>query len=118
MALRGAVACPRYASERHGEAAHLDQAAILDSDCLHLFAVNRNLEQRLPLTVDCAGFGIAGVANAEILHAELEAENTFAQPETVLPADFDGWQVAAGGKTARAELPPHSLVPTTFALRS
>ena len=34
-----------------------------------------------------------------------------------MPADFDGWQVATGSGTARTELPPHSLLATTFALR-
>ena len=117
VALHGAVAGPRYTSERYGEAAYLDQAAILDGDRLHLFAVNRSLEQPLPLTVDCAGFGVGSVANAEILHGELQAENTFAQPETVLPAEFDGWQVTTDGEAASTELLPHSLVATTFALR-
>ena len=117
VALRGAVAGPGYASERYGEAAYLDQAAILDGERLHLFAINRGLEQPLPLTVDCAGFGVSGVADAEILHGELQAENTFAQPETVVPADFDGWQVGANGESVHTELPPHSLVATTFALR-
>ena len=113
VSLRGAVNGPRYASERYGEVAYLDHAAILDGRRLHVFAVNRSLNEDMKLVVDCADRRIKRVVDAEILHAGLEAENSFEAPDAVAATPFDGWTVR---DSAEATLPPHSLTATTFAL--
>ena len=113
VSLRGAVNGPRYASERYGEVAYLDHAAILDGKRLHVFAVNRSLNEDMKLVVDCADRRIKRVVDAEILHAGLQAENSFEAPDAVAAAPFDGWAVR---DSAEATLPPHSLTATTFAL--
>ena len=113
ISLRGAVRGPTYTSERYGEVGYLDQAAVLDGDRLHVFAVNRNLDEDMPFTIDCADRPIAKVVDAEILHAPLQAENSFDKPDAVAAVAFDGW-VANG--SAEAVLPPHSFTATTFAL--
>ena len=113
IALRGAVDGPGYESERYGSVAYLDHAAVIDGDLLHVFAVNRHIEEPLRLTVECADRGIASLVDAEILHAELKAENTFDEPDAVVSRPFEGWRTDG---TAQAELPPHALVATTFRL--
>ena len=78
-----------------------------------MFAVNRSLDEDMRLVVDCADRSIAKVLDAEILHAELQAENGFDEPDHVSPAPFDGWVVQG---SAEATLPPHSFTASTFAL--
>ena len=112
VSLRGAVLGPRYTSERYGEVACLDHAAMLDGDRAHVFAVNRSLDEDMRLSVELDR-PIAKVVDAEILHAELRSENDFDAPDRVSPAPFDGWVVQG---SAEAVLPPHSLTATTFAL--
>jgi len=113
IALSGVVDGPGYASERYGAVHDLDHAAVIDADRLHVFAVNRHLEQPMSLTVDCADRRIVGVEDAEILHADLKAENTFEAPDVVTAREFDAWHTDGA---AVAELPPHSLTATTFRL--
>ena len=113
VSLRGAVEGPGYASERYGEVAFLDHAAIIDGSKLHVFAINRQLDDHMPLTVAFADHVIARVLSSEVLHADLKAENTFESPDEVRAIPFDGW--SADGN-ANALLPPHSLVATTFEL--
>ena len=113
VSLRGAVVGPRYSSEHYGEVAYLDQAAMLDGDRLHVFAVNRSLDEDMRLVVDCSDRPIAKVVNAEILHAELDAENSFDEPDHVSSVPFDAWTVRG---SAAATLPPHSFTASTFAL--
>ena len=116
IALRAAIDGPSYVSERYGEAKYLDQAAILDAQELHVFAINRALNQPMELVIDLADCDIKQVANAEILCADdLKAENTFERPDVVRAEPFDAWRIDGTGR-ASTSLPPHSLVATTFAL--
>lgn len=113
VSLRGTVVGPHYASKGYGNVSYLDHAAVLDGDRLHVFAVNRSLDEDMRVVVDCADRSIAKVADADILHDELRAENSFEAPDHVAPAPFDGWVVQG---SAEAILPPHSFTATTFAL--
>ena len=113
VSLRGVVDGPGYTSERYGAVNYLDHAAAIDGDRLHVFAVNRHAEDAMQLTVECADREIVDVADSEILHADLKAENTFDRPDVVTAREFDGW--SANGK-AVAEVPPHAFGATTFRL--
>jgi len=115
VALRGVVDGPGYVSERYGEVAYLDHAAITSGTKLHVFAINRSLDKAMELAIDFADRDIAGVVDAEILHADRKAENTFERPDAVAAEPFDGWRVDGN---ATAELPPCSLTATTFAFAS
>ena len=113
VSLRVAVEGPTYQSQRYGEAPFLDHAAVINGTELQVFAINRQLDDHMPLTVAFADRAIARVLSSEILHADLKAENTFENPDEVRAIPFDGW--SADGN-ANATLPPHSLVATTFEL--
>ena len=115
VALRCAVAGPSYSSKRYGEVCYLDAAAILAGAKLHLFAINRSVDQPMELVLDFAGVDVGRVLDAEILCADLKAENTFEAPGAVSTAPFDGWRERSSGPTA--VLPAHALIATTFALR-
>ena len=115
VALRCAVAGPSYSSKRYGEVCYLDAAAILAGAKLHLFAINRSVDQPMELELDFAGVDVGRVLDAEILCADLKAENTFEAPGAVSTAPFDGWRERSSRPTA--VLPAHALIATTFALR-
>ena len=115
-ALRGAVDGPSYVSKRYGAVAQLDHAAVIDGRVLHVFAINRSLDESMELVVDLADEDIAAVADAEILQADLKAENTFERPNAVCAAPFDGWDVGNARGRAVAQLPPHAFTATTFRL--
>ena len=101
VSLRGAVIGPSYASERFGEVPYLDHAAILDGDRLHVFAVNRSLDEDMRLVVDLDR-SIAKVVTAELLHAELRDENGLDVPDRVASAPFDGWAVQGSAEAVFA----------------
>ena len=77
----------------------LKVAAVEDaaSGTVTLFALNRNLEEAMPLEVALGGFGkIAGVESAlQLRHRSLKATNTKEQPERVAPAQLKAVDVKA-----------------------
>jgi alpha-N-arabinofuranosidase len=106
---------PIHTSSSYGECPELDCAAILnpDSKQLHVFAMNRNVNQSAELEISLAGAALAP-QRAEILHADsLKTANGFDAPGQVVSRAYDEWQ---GGELATAELPPHSFLATTFSL--
>jgi len=112
-ALSAQIDGPRYQS-KYGEVSYLDAAATLEGNSLHLFAVNRHTEEPMPLVVELGGSEILRVDTSEIVHAlSLDAENTFEAPDIVVARPFEGWSTV---DQAHVELPPHSLVATTFQL--
>ncbi len=111
IALSAHIDGPRYESE-YGEVSYLDAAATLDGKSLNLFAMNRHTSEPLPLAVELGGNEIARVDTSEIVHAlSLDDQNTFDAPNTVVSKPFEGWSTR---DRIVVELPPHSLVATTF----
>ena len=112
-ALSAHIDGPRYQSE-YGEVPYLDTAATFDDNSLNIFAMNRHTSEPLPLVVELCGMEIVRVDTSEIVHApSLDGENTFEAPGTVTSRPFEGWSTR---DQVLAELPPHSLVATTFRL--
>lgn len=112
-ALSAHIDGPRYQST-YGEVPYLDTAATLSGNSLNLFAMNRHTSEPLPLVVELGGMEVSRVDTSEIVHApSLDAENTFEAPNTVISRPFEGWSTR---DPVLAELPPHSLVATTFRL--
>ena len=88
---------------------YLKLAAVHDerAGSLTLFALNRSLDQMLPLEVTARGFSGLTVAQALALHdRDLDAANTRDEPERIEPAPLEG--VALEGDRLRALLPPAS----------
>ena len=112
-ALAGRVVGPGYDSPSYGQVDYLDQSAILDGNHLHVFAINRSLDEHMPLTVRLADGAITRVVSSETLHGDPKAMNDFDDPDVVRAVPFDGW--TADGNAA-ADLPPVSLTATTFEL--
>lgn len=89
-------------------APYLKLAAVrTQNDGLTLFALNRHLTERLPMTVAVTGLNIETVQAARTLHhPDLNAANTRDSPDTVRPAPL--LEAAITGGTLRATLPPAS----------
>ena len=112
-ALSAHIDGPRYESE-YGEVPYLDTAATFNENTLNLFAMNRHTSDPLPLVVELGAMEIAHVDTSEIVCApSLDGENTFDAPNTVVSRPFEGWSTR---DQVLVELPPHSLVATTFRL--
>lgn len=103
-----------YDSTSYGHVPYLDSAAMMDGDLLKVFTINRHLDESMALDVRVADRAIAEVVSAELLHADsLDAQNTVEDPDNVQARVFTDWELDDG---ARAEIPAHALVATTFRL--
>jgi alpha-L-arabinofuranosidase len=88
---------------------YLKLAAVQDerAGSLTLFALNRSLDEEMPLEVTARGFSGLAVEQALALHdRDLDAANTKDDPDRVKPAPLEG--VALQCDRLRALLPPAS----------
>jgi alpha-L-arabinofuranosidase len=118
--LRGRVECEGYAAAYYdpytvedpfhavSSAPYLKLAAVANKvGGLTLFALNRDVEQEMTVSVSARGFGRLAVTAATVLtDSDLKAANTKAAPSRVKPTRLSG--VAVGAETVRIELPPAS----------
>ena len=82
------IRSPHYDDETYGAVPFLDAVAVLDEaqDTLTIFAVNRSLEDSLPLDGDLRGFGHGRVVEHLVLeHADPTTTNTAQHPHNVVP---------------------------------
>jgi alpha-L-arabinofuranosidase len=119
-ALRAVVTCESYAAAYYDpysvedpsraipHAAYLKLSAVAnEGGGLTLFALNRDVEQEMTVSVSARGFGRLALAEATVLtDSDLKAANTKAAPFRVKPARLSG--VVVGAETVRMELPPAS----------
>jgi alpha-N-arabinofuranosidase len=90
-------------------APYLKLAAVHDdkTDRLTLFALNRSLDEEMPLAVDAVGFTDIVVRQAlQLCDPDLEAVNTRAAPDRVSPKPLA--RVKAGSQRVEATLAPAS----------
>ena len=89
-------------------APYLKLAAVQDDDgSLTLFALNRHLEEAMPLDVRLPGLeGLRQVEAVQLVDADLDAANTRDDRERVVPSPLGGARLAAG--QLRVELAPAS----------
>ena len=120
VVMSASVECETYAAAYycpHGaedafypvpQAAYLKLSAVAnEGGGLSLFALNRDVEQEMTMSVKARGFGRLAVAEATVLtDSDLKAANSKAAPDRVKPAKLSG--VAVGSETVRIELPPAS----------
>ena len=102
IALNLNLTCPTYEDETFGLVPYLEAVAIWnpESEKLTLFAVNRNLEQGLPLVADLRDFDDYRLTQHSVLkHDNLKATNSFDQPDNVKPVYQVGGQSNGGNLT-------------------
>ena len=115
VSLRPVVAGPVYEGRTNGRVQVVDVSAILATDRVHLFAVNRSLDEPARVYVEIADESIVAVESAELLTGPgPKAANSFEQPGLIKSRTFDEASVAAG--RAEVVLPPLSVAAITFRL--
>ena len=113
ISLQPVVEGPGYESPSYGYVNEIDTSAILGDGVLHVFLVNRNLEESALVEVQHPGGQLTGVASAEIVSGTHPDErNTFEQPDRVTSQKFQAVSVKDGA--AQLEIPPLSVVAVSF----
>lgn len=82
------VLTPVYESKTYGEAPYLDSVCVWDEekDTLTIFAVNKSLDEDMEVSCDLRQFeGYKIVEHIVLNNDDLQAANTEAQPENVVP---------------------------------
>jgi alpha-N-arabinofuranosidase len=101
---------PRGSLEQYYDvtAPYLKLAAVWQDDGgLTLFAINRSLDEAMPLEIGAIGFGALTLTEAAVLrHADLDAVNSLEDPDRVAPVPLSG--VVVAGERVTATLPPAS----------
>ncbi len=111
--LRVALDGPTARSRDSGEVPMVDVAAVAAGATLHVFAVNRSVEEAAPLRIEVPGCSLA-LVDAELLTAPgVDAANTWATPDAVVPNPCT--PATEGGRIV-VELPPHSFLAATLTL--
>jgi alpha-N-arabinofuranosidase len=115
ISLRPVVAGPAYEGRTNGRVHVVDASAILAADKIHLFAVNRGLDEPAKVKVQVSDRDIATLDSGELLTGPgPKAANSFEQPNLIKSKTFEEARVAAG--QAEVELPPLSVAAMTFRL--
>lgn len=100
VSLQPAVDCdtydiPAYATsdfhqyDAHEGVPYIESAAALDEDrgLLNVFVINRNWQEDIPLVLDVSGFeGYEFIEHKQLFADDLEAANSFENPQRVVPA--------------------------------
>ena len=115
ISLKPVVTGPVYEGRTNGRVHVVGASAILAAEQLHLFAVNRSLNEPAVVRVELADRDIASLRSAELLTGpDPKAANSFEQPHLIQSQRFEEARIAAG--RAELELPPLSVAAMTFRL--
>jgi alpha-N-arabinofuranosidase len=113
VALRPAVAGPGYESPSYGFVHTIDTSAILGDGVLHLFLVNRSLDQSATVELSNPGLRLTSVQSAELVTGpSAGAQNTFDQPDLVSSHTFN--DIVLNDGQAAIQLPALSVAGITF----
>ncbi len=113
LALQPVVRGPGYESPSYGFVHSVDTSAILGEGLLHVFLLNRSLDERAPVDVAVGGLHLAAVRSAEVIGGpSAAARNTFSEPDAIGSREFKAIELRDGG--ARVQLPPLSAAAITF----
>jgi alpha-L-arabinofuranosidase len=115
VALHPAVQGPGYDSSSYGYVNYIDTSAILGDGELHVFLVNRSLDQSASVEINYAGDEISKLKSAELITGNSpQARNTFEQPDQITCQQFKA--VTVHDTRAHLELPALSIAALTFGL--
>ena len=99
---------PDYAfGDQHIPAVSASATRSADGQTVHLSLVNTNPNQGVTLRIACSGFAAAAASGRVLTAPTMQAHNTFAAPDAVMPAPFTGVTLAAGSLEVR--LPAKSI---------
>jgi len=115
VALRSIVDGPTYQSKSYGAVSVVDASAILGEGKLHVFLVNRSVEDGTSVRIVLADRAILSLESAEVLTGpDAKAANSLENPNAVRSQSLTELRLAGGG--AELTMPPLSLVAMTLAI--
>ncbi|NLV36553.1 MAG: alpha-N-arabinofuranosidase [Clostridiaceae bacterium] len=99
------VDSPKYDSTDFADVPYLDEAAVMDDNGdITVFAINRSIDEALPVQIDLRGFGNYAVDKHIVLESENAKDtNTEEDPNRVVPHNNGNAQM--DGSTVTASLP-------------
>lgn len=113
IALQPIVKGPGYESPSYGYVHNIDASAILGSDVLHIFLVNRSIEQSASIQIAITGVQIKSLRSADLVTGpSASAANTFEKPNTIGRQQFRNINLV--DEKAVVELPPLSVAAISF----
>jgi len=113
VALQPVVRGPGYESPSYGFVHSIDTSAILGKSLLHLFLINRSVDETAPVEVAMAGIRLKSVRSAEVISGHSAATcNTFDKPDTIYNQEFS--KIKFNNGNAALQLPPLSVVAISF----
>jgi len=113
ISLHTVVDGPTYPTRAHGAVPVIDASAILDGNTLHVFAVNRSVDQAAPVVIELAGASLGALVDAEVLTGTgPKSANAFDATPEVAPQEYG--EVRLKGGSAVFDLPPLSFVAATL----
>ncbi|MGV3613883.1 MAG: alpha-N-arabinofuranosidase [Fimbriimonas sp.] len=115
VSLQTVVDGPSYETRRYGRANYLDTSAILDGDQLHVFLVNRSLDEPMDVQIKLADASVVSLVNADFISGDdPKAVNSFEHPHRVQSCSHEDVSFKDG--VATVSLPPLCVYGGTFKL--
>ncbi len=113
VALQTVVQGPGYTSRSYGRVSIVDTSSILGDGLLHVFLVNRSLNETAPVRIDLAKGRLENIESAEVVAGpDAQACNSYEQPGNIQSRPFKAVQVQ--NDQALVQLPPLSVAALTF----
>jgi alpha-N-arabinofuranosidase len=117
VALQAVVNGPGYDSPTYGFVHSIDTSAICDEGVLHVFLVNRSLDESAPVEITAIDIPLKSVLSAEVVSgSSATAVNTFEKPDGVSRVKFN--HVVLKDGIASMQLPPLSITAISFGTRT
>jgi alpha-N-arabinofuranosidase len=114
-ALRQEVEGPTYTGRTNGNAPYVDTSAILNGDRLHVFLVNRSLNQSAPIEIRLADRKIRALESGELVSGpDAKSANSYEQPDLVKSRPWSEVKISNG--QANLDLPALSVGAFTLKL--
>jgi alpha-N-arabinofuranosidase len=108
VSLQPVIKGPGYDSPSYGYVNYIDASSILGDGVLHVFLVNRSLDESTPLTISFTGSELASIASAELLTGpNPQTGNSFEHPGNIRTRPFKN--VAINDGKINLDLPPLSV---------
>jgi alpha-N-arabinofuranosidase len=99
---------PRYEMGDRSMPALSMSASRKDDDCVHVSIVNAHAKEAIDLACELKDLEETKISGRILTAEELDAHNTFDQPERVKPENFDNASITDGKLTTT--IPPRSVV--------
>ncbi|NQT60647.1 MAG: alpha-N-arabinofuranosidase [Bacteroidetes bacterium] len=101
---------PKYKSRKYGDTLVVDHAVVMNNKTLSIFLINKDDVDICEVSISLQEFNVSSIIMSKILTGvNAKAENTFDNPNTIVPKDFYNYQLNSSGNLI-VLCPPISLI--------